>query len=759
MRPFDNIFMIGIGGMGMAPLAIYLAQSGCAVRGCDDDVRPEVRDLLTSQGIALSDCLAMPSQPDRVVYSSAIGNDHPVFMEAIERGLPLIRRGEMLAQALADKKLVAIAGSHGKTTTTGMLIHGLAQCGFEAGYVLGALFNEAGPLPARFSNSEWVIVEIDESDGTIEGFSPEVTLFINSDWDHCDYYTTKDELDHAFERLLYRTRSLIVTPSDYQVKQSNGLHASRRKVTFGEGGDYVSHAITLLGDSLQIALAGSFPQQEVSVSACGLFNAENALAALTVAHCLAGEFNKNILQRFPGIMRRQTRLYHSPDLTVIEDYAHHPVEIESLLKLGRDVYPDHKQIVVFQPHRYSRTAQYKAALARALAQADDIYLLNVYPAHESPLAGGRSEDIFRLMVDHGSCRRAQSVAELSECHSAGDQPCLILFVGAGDIDQWSSAFTATLPPVKSSGNDWWQKLSAKVCAETRLSMDEPLANKTTLRVGGAALYYVEPGSVEDLRLILTAARQGDVTSFVMGRGSNLIVSDEGFSGLVVRLTHECWKEIRLLDEGRMWVGAGVRLKQVCAEACRLGLSGFEFLEGIPGSLGGALRMNAGAMGGWIFDLVEEIELVTLAGDIRKMQRESFHVDYRNCHDLHDAIAIHAVLRAPAVANTTTIREALDDYSNRRKSSQPREPSAGCIFKNPDGNFAGKVIDELNLKGRCVGAAQVSTIHGNFIINRGGATSRDVITLIKEIRQQVKDQRGIDLQPEVMLLGRNWEQVL
>jgi UDP-N-acetylenolpyruvoylglucosamine reductase len=209
----------------------------------------------------------------------------------------------------------------------------------------------------------------------------------------------------------------------------------------------------------------------------------------------------------------------------------------------------------------------------------------------------------------------------------------------------------------------------------------------------------------------------------------------------------------------VWAGAGLRLKNLCGLAAKAGLVGFEFLEGIPGSVGGALRMNAGAMGGWMFDVVEEVQLMTLAGELKQLPKAAMHVDYRHCAELHHAVALGAVLRPAAAADAGSVSRQIDVYRRKRHETQPREPSAGCIFKNPPGGSAGRLIDESGLKGERVGDAEVSTTHGNFIINRGHATSSDVLELVRRVRAGVQQARGVELQPEVLLYGRDWKDVL
>ena len=263
----------------------------------------------------------------------------------------------------------------------------------------------------------------------------------------------------------------------------------------------------------------------------------------------------------------------------------------------------------------------------------------------------------------------------------------------------------------------------------------------------------------DLQTLLRAAAAQAVAVFMLGRGSNLIVPDDGVDGLVLSLAHETWAGFEPRGDGRVWAGAGLRLKKLCGQTAKAGLTGFEFLEGIPGSVGGALRMNAGAMGGWMFDVVEEVQLMTMAGEMQTLAKSAMHVDYRHCAELHHAIALGALLRPASQADAEAVARQIDVYKRKRQESQPREASAGCIFKNPPGNSAGRLIDESGLKGERVGDAEVSTVHANFIVNRGSATGADVLELVRRVRARVRQVKGIDLEPEVLLYGKDWREVL
>ena len=314
-------------------------------------------------------------------------------------------------------------------------------------------------------------------------------------------------------------------------------------------------------------------------------------------------------------------------------------------------------------------------------------------------------------------------------------------------------------PREAAWTDFLAAVRPRMAPGTKLTERETLGPKTTMRVGGPARVYAEPATVDELRHLLVEARRRHLPVLMLGRGSNLVVPDEGVDGLVINLGHEAWQKFEVRPDGRVWAGAGLRLKNLCGLAIKAGLKGFEFLEGIPGNLGGALRMNAGAMGGWMFDVVEEVQLTTREGEVRVLPRSEMHAAYRHCAELDEAIALGALLRPVANGESNDIRRQIDVYQKKRVESQPREPSAGCICKNPPGNSAGRLIDESGLKGTRVGDAEVSTVHANFIVNRGHATSADIIGLVRQIRARVKAARGVDLEPEVLLYGQEWRDVL
>lgn len=296
------------------------------------------------------------------------------------------------------------------------------------------------------------------------------------------------------------------------------------------------------------------------------------------------------------------------------------------------------------------------------------------------------------------------------------------------------------------------ELTRRVTSATLLRCNEPIARRTTLRVGGPAEIYVEPASEADLAEVVKVCAARDTSLFVLGRGSNLLVRDGGIRGVVLSLAQPAFSAIEIVGE-RLQCGAGAKLKQVAVAAKRAGLSGMEFLEGIPGSVGGALRMNAGAMAGATFDVLETLRVMDHLGAVRELATVDVPVTYRSCALLKNHIALGAVFRG-RTASVEAVEQRMKAFSRKRWDSQPAAPSAGCCFKNPATIPAGKLIEELGLKGTRVGGAMVSLEHGNFIVNDGTATARDVLDLMALMQQRAKTERGIELHAEVEIVGED-----
>ena len=309
---------------------------------------------------------------------------------------------------------------------------------------------------------------------------------------------------------------------------------------------------------------------------------------------------------------------------------------------------------------------------------------------------------------------------------------------------------STAEPATAEQRDIKSLLENATSGETEVLQNRNLCEITTLRAGGSADWFAEPKTIEGLVALVKACHEFELPVTVLGLGSNFLALDSGVRGLTVRLSESPFVSI-VIEGERIRCGAGARMKKVATEARRSGLAGMEFLEGIPGSIGGGLRMNAGAMGSEMVEVLERMSFMDVAGEVFEMAASDIEFSYRSCPLLKNQIALGAVLRGKPDSQEA-IAERMAVYSQKRWASQPKARSAGCVFKNPETIPAGKLIDELGLKGTREGGAMVSEEHGNFFINNGGATAADFLKLIERVRQRAMDERGIDLKPEVQIIG-------
>jgi len=281
-------------------------------------------------------------------------------------------------------------------------------------------------------------------------------------------------------------------------------------------------------------------------------------------------------------------------------------------------------------------------------------------------------------------------------------------------------------------------------------LNEPLWKHTTFKIGGPAKYFIIPFDTQELICALNFASLNKIPFLVIGAGSNLLVSDKGIEGVVVKLSSEVFKKISFKDTA-LEAGAGCLLSSLINEAQQKGLAFLEFLTGIPGTVGGALVMNAGIPGKSISDFVEEVTVMDYSGKIKVLKRADIDFGYRRS-SLSDCIVLSVNLKCVR-CNALDIKSRIKDYLDARKNSQELNlPSAGCVFKNPSIGPAGRLIDSCGLKGKMIGSARVSDKHANFIVNTGRAKAEDVFALMKLIIKDVESKFNVTLEPEIKI----WE---
>ena len=298
------------------------------------------------------------------------------------------------------------------------------------------------------------------------------------------------------------------------------------------------------------------------------------------------------------------------------------------------------------------------------------------------------------------------------------------------------------------------RIENKFCAclgSDNVYRNEPMKKHTTFRIGGPADYYLCPHSAKEIQKVVEICREEKLPYFILGNGSNLLVSDQGYRGVVIQL----WKNVSdIRVEGCLiHAKAGASLAKIAAEALEEGLTGMEFAAGIPGTLGGAVVMNAGAYGGEMKDILKEVLVMDQQGRIFTLEKKDLKLGYRTSAVKEKGYIVLAAVLELRPGDREEIRKLMEDLKQKRVEKQPLDlPSAGSTFKRPEGYFAGKLIMDAGLRGFSVGGAQVSEKHCGFVVNTGGASASDVLTLIREVQKRVREKFGVELETEVKFLG-------
>ncbi len=757
-----RVHFVGIGGCGMSGLARVLVQQGHQVTGSDLAPNGETT-ALRKLGAKIHTGHAarhVRSETELLVYTSAVTSDNEELRAAIELKIPTVRRGRLLTALMTHRNNIAVAGTHGKTTTAAMIAYVLTRSDSAPSFCVGANVPVLG-TNAQIGGGNYFVAEACESDGTLIGFTPEYAVCLNIEPEHLDYHGSMERLLATFETFLASTLKTAFYCADCPNCATLGRNL-RQAISFGlnKHADYRAADIqpTSRGSKFTV-LCRDQRIGEVELIIPGQQNVVNALAAIAVTDQLGLSFEKaaEALAQFSGAKRRFERVYDDENIVVVNDYAHHPTEVRATIAAARSL--DHKRLIVaFQPHRYTRTQSLLEQFGAAFAGADKLFLTEIYSAGEKPIEGVNGYTLVDALHAAGQenviyePRLERLAKHLAAEAQSGD---LILVMGAGDIHQVAQKAGEILVKRKPVVTEQPVRIDADLHAllsdKARIRRDEPMARHTSLKVGGLAELWVEPWNERDLAKLLHYCHVREIPVTLVGRGTNLLVRDGGIPGVVIHLNSDEFSKIEL-DGEHLIVRGGARLRSVVNAAKRHELGGLEFLEGIPGSLGGALRMNAGAMGKQTFEVVEWVRYISYAGEIYEAEARTLPVSYRSCPRFTNHVVLQAILRGEKCPRTE-IDARLRQFERNRWSSQPAKPSAGCIWKNPEAIPAGRLIDELGLKGTRVGGARVSDVHGNFIVNDGGAKASDVLKLMAMIRERAQQERGIELEPEVMILGR------
>jgi UDP-N-acetylenolpyruvoylglucosamine reductase len=566
----------------------------------------------------------------------------------------------------------------------------------------------------------------------------------------------------------------------YGLNPGNDWRAVELQINARGGYDFTVH----VADASKQAEEG---RGQVSLGVPGTHNVKNALAALAVADWLGVPFAQAAatLANFSGVGRRFEIKDRAGEIVVVDDYAHHPTEIRATLAAARTRYPGRAIWAVFQPHTYSRTRALLDDFAAAFADADHVVIVDIFPAREVDDGSVSSRDIVARM-EHPDTYYIGSLEDaanfLVDRLRPGD---VLITLGAGDGYRVGEMVISSMNDPKAPDVD---SLAEALRARfgRRLRRDESMAAHTTLRVGGPADLWLTVSALDELIEAVTLARQHEVPILLLGSGANMLVSDRGVRGLVVQ--NRCQQVTfprrpapperagaaqrglidAMSDPPRAIVESGVILPSLAHRLARRGLSGLEWAVGVPGTIGGAVVNNAGAYGSSIADCLVRAELLMPAGYPEGNGRREwrslnwFEYEYRSSRlkrpgakgKREQFVVLQAEL-ALSRKSPAEIQNQMAAYSERRRATQPPGASIGSMFKNPPGDYAGRLVDAAGLKGTQIGGAQISPVHANFFVNRGDAKAADFAALIELARQTVKARFNVELELEIEKIG-DWE---
>ena len=775
--------VVGIAGAGMSAIANLLLDQGHTVSG-SDPTHNRLSNALVARGatVFVGHSPAHVRGADALVATAAVRADHPELVAAHELGIPVLKRGDLWRDWSQQRRVVAVAGSHGKTTTSAMIAVALRGAGMNPGYLIGAEVPDLGGNAAWGNPDAPLVIEADEYDRAFLSLRPDLAVITNIEWDHPDIYPNAAEYADAFAQFaasVTNPRNLVLCGDDAGVAQLHAPESSFYGIEERLASDPVSCRLapldwTASGVTATPTGGVSFDlwrydrrrmgqrragAQELALP--GLHNVRNALAALAVAALLGADMTGALaaLANFRGSARRFELRGEIGGVTVIDDYGHHPSEVRATLAAAQMRYPGRRIVAYLQPHTFSRTTALLDQWPDACLPADILLVGNIYAAREQgdpvALAHTLAERVAAAGVDARYSGDVEtSAAILVGLVHPGD---VVITLGAGDGERvgmelltYMGGAAAGVPKARLLPRPYQAPPIPLIEAE-------PMARHTSWQIGGPARYYAEVHSVEQARALVAWACKVGVEMIWVGGGTNLLVRDTGFPGLIARYRAQNWQIDDRGDTAILRVEAGTPIAGIARRMTAMGWAGLEWAEGLPGSVGGAVLGNAGCYGGDIAGVLHTVRvMVDTIEEDWPVERMAY--SYRNSTLKESAIhpsgtpplILASSLRLhrsdPAALATTMARIA-----SERKTKTPWGHSCGSVFRNPPGQSSGQMIERAGLKGMRVGNAEISRHHANYIINLGGASSDDVLHLITRVQETVQHQFGVNLELEVRVI--------
>lgn len=776
----NNIFIVGIKGVAMANLALILKKMGKNVMGSDVAEEFITDGLLEKNKIRWQEGFnKLPDKIDLVIYSAAHGGTaNPQVLEAKKKGVKIISQAEILGEIMDKfKTKIAVCGSHGKTTTSSLLAYSLIKLGEKPSYLVGAPnFNDF--LGGDYQINEHFVVEADEygvnppSNKTpkFNFLNPDYIICTNIDFDHPDVYMNIDETRRAFTKF-FDDKKLILNIDDTNILQCLERLNSTKFITYGfsKKADYQITNWEVKEDGSKFDLryhprgkSELFPDYSLfspfhndnltdfKISLFGKHNISNATAVIVQLLLLGYEAKaiKKAISYFKGAKRRFEVVYKKNGNYLLDDYAHHPREIEATIKAARMRFPKRKIIVIFQPHTYSRTLSLLKDFAQSLSYADKSFILPIFPSAREKAINFNitSEAIARhnptkLLYVPSKNHLLKILPSFLQSHE------IIFTMGAGDVYKLKDEI------IKIVKNSIFKVQSFN--SKLKIEENKDLFSYLTIRVHVQAEYFVEATSRQELIEAKKLSDKLGIPLFLLGGGSNLAPLKTQISGLVV---HNRYIKKQILIEAKdfvdLLVSSGYPVSRLVTETIEAGWEGFEYHKGLPGTVGGAIYMNSKWTHppSYFGDNLLYAYLVDENGKVKRVDKKYFQFayDYSILQNTGE-IVLEAIFRLKKT-DPLILKKRADEALNYRKKTQPfGVATSGCFFKNIKGLSAGYLIDKAGLKGFSVGDWIISDIHANFVINKRDGKPEDLRKLLQIVKQQVKDKFGVELEEEVITI--------
>ncbi|MDP3994979.1 MAG: UDP-N-acetylmuramoyl-L-alanine--D-glutamate ligase, partial [bacterium] len=689
-----RIHFMGMRGSGMAGVASLASKMGYRVTGCDLETGGHDAKHLKN-----TDLLVVTP----AVYFQKVKD--PELIEGEKRGIALTWQEFLGKILLKDKKVIAVAGTHGKSTTTAMIAKLLIDNGFDPIAVVGARVPEWGGN-SRFGKGEYAVVEADEFNDNFLNYSPVIEVINNIEFDHPDYFKSEKQMLDS-----YKNFSGNLTGKKILITQKDSLGKKFNLKVLGEHNQKNANMAYVLGKKLDI-------KEEIIIKS---------------------------LESFEGIERRMELILNEKGIRVYDDYAHHPTAITATLAALREKYQNKHIWAIVEPHGYERTHALLPLYKNVFRDADKVTIGPIFKARDSETFGMTPEKIVKISK-HPNIQAMHDISEI---------------IGNWKLEIGNYDVVVVMGAGKS--NLWAREIAGIIQNENIL-----LKDITTSGIGGPAKLFKEVKQEKELIEIIKKAKKDNLEYLIIGFGSNLLISDSGFDGLVIKNSID---EIEV-EDSKIIVKSGTPLSVLVETTVKKGLSGMERMVGIPGTVGGAIYGNAGAYGQVISDYLVRVK-VSDGKKTHWLSKEECCFNYReSIFKKTNNIILEVEFEMPEGKPDSLRKESQKILKERLKRYPAGVKCPGSFFKNlevgkltskqlkkiPMGkiNFgkisAGYLLEAVGAKGMNLGNIKVTDYHANLIINTGGGTASDFYQLIQKLKEKVKDKFGIELESEVQMIG-------